>query len=145
MAGQELAEALALHLDAEGVGTYATSTPFGPGDLPLSIGGFPPGHGPAVMLTPYPGGPEPDSRNGWEYPRLQVRVRHQDPLEAQRLDRTAYEVLQAAAGTYPVGLPGGVWLLQDCYALQSEAEPLGRDDAGLWHYARNYQLTTELV
>jgi hypothetical protein len=91
----------------------------------------------AVTLNTYPGGPEPDSRNGWEYPRLQVRVRAKNPLDALDLDRQCYLALQGLSGD----LPGTGLVLQDCYALQSEAQPLGADTNGRHEFVRNYQLT----
>lgn len=122
---------------------YATDRALDPDKVPVIVADMPPAPDEAVTVTTYPGGPEPDSRNGWEYPRLQVRVRALDPLEALAMDRLAFDALQAAPGAYPVTLPG--WLLQDCYALQSEAQPLGKDSNGRWEFVRNYQLTTEQV
>lgn len=139
-------DGIARHLAAEGVGAYSPDAPLPAGQTPITVGAMPSSNGPAVCVTTYAGGPEPDTRNGWEYPRLQVRVRHKNPLEAMALDRSAYEALQF--GHNPDGphrprtLPGtDGWWLQDCYALQSEAQPLGVDANGRHEYVRNYQLT----
>lgn len=121
---------------------YATDRPLNPGETPVVVAGNPPDDV-AVVVNTYPGGPEPDTRNGTEYPRLQVRTRHTDPLAALDLDRAAYDALQATPGKYPVALTG--WLLTDCYSVTGEAQPLGQDSGGRWEYVRNYQLTVQPV
>lgn len=126
-------------LAGEGVGDYATDRALDPDMVPITVGAPPASDGAAVTLTTYSGGPEPDSRNGWEYPRLQVRVRDADPLAALDLDRQCFDALQAL-GTQTLP-PDAGWWLQDCYALQSEAQPLGQDDNGRHEFVRNYQLT----
>jgi hypothetical protein len=136
-------DGLARDLAAAGVGDYATDRALDPALPGIVIAGYPAtGSGPLVLLTTYPG-IEPDSRNGWEFPRMQVRVRADDPLEALALDRAAYTVLQfTPGGPGPRVLPGPVpWWLQDCHALQSEAQPLGMDANGRHEFTRNYQLT----
>ena len=60
--------------DAE-VGEYDPDSVL-PGVLPpIEIGTMSPKGKKAITVTTYPGGPAPDSRNGTEYPRAQVRVR----------------------------------------------------------------------
>jgi hypothetical protein len=118
---------------------YATNRALDPAKTPVCVAGSPEEPDAAVVVNTYPGGPEPDSREGDEYPRLQVRVRATDPLVALVLDQSAYDVLQAAPAKYPAPLPSGR-LMQDCYAMQSAAQPLGRDANGRWEYVRNYQL-----
>jgi hypothetical protein len=128
---------------AAGTGwTYDPDAAIPAGVTPLGVAALPEGFDTAAAVTTYPGGPEPDVANGWEYPRMQVRVRAVNPLDALELDRAAFDVLQGAGD---VTLPGGVWFLQDCYALQSEAQPLGQDENGRWEFVRNYQLSTELA
>lgn len=134
-------EGIALALSAAGVGDYATDRVLDPAKVPITIALWPDSDGPAIVVTTYPGGPEPDSRNGWEFPRLQVKVRHVDPLQALALDRACFDVLQFLPdGPRPRWLPGDAWFLQDCHALQSEAQPLGQDANGRSEYVRNYQL-----
>jgi hypothetical protein len=128
---------IATMLDAAGVGDYNPTGVTDPTQTPIAVASMPASGGAAIVLTTYPGGPEPDSRNGWEYPRLQVRVRDANPLSALDLDRAVFDVLQAAGG---VTLAGG-WWLQDCYAVQSEAQPMGVDANGRHEFTRNYQLT----
>lgn len=136
-------DGIARDLSAKGVGAYAPPGQVLPaGQTPITIGVMPATGKAAVTVTTYPGGPEPDSRNGDEYPRLQVKVRAANPIEAMNLDRSAYEALQFTTDgpNRPRELVGG-WWLQDCYALQSEAQPLGVDANGRHEYVRNYQLT----
>lgn len=128
-------------LAGAGVGAYSPTAALPVGQTPITIMAMPPAGDLAVCVTTYGGGPEPDSTNGWEYPRLQVRVRATNPLDALDLDRAAYNALQAAQGP----LPDSGWVLQDAYALQSEPTPLGPDDNGRHEYVRNYQLTAELA
>jgi hypothetical protein len=136
-----LVDGIGQHLAAQiSTWDYTTTGALDPDKTPVVIAGSPDEPDTVVVVTTYPGGPEPDTRNGWEFPRLQVRVRAVDPLAALELDRAAYDVLQAAPGTYPVTLPNGQ-TVQDCYALQSEAQPLGQDANGRWEFVRNYQLT----
>jgi len=132
-------EGMARLLAAAGVGAFSTTEALPADAVPITVAHTPPDGELCVTLTTYPGGPEPDSRNGWEYPRLQVRVRAAGPLAALALDRECYDALQGAQER----LEGGQ-LLSDCYALQSDAEPLGSDDTGRHEFARNYQLSIEL-
>ena len=140
---QTIVDAIAKQLDALTAWTYSPTADMPSGAVPITVGGMPAkdpaGNGAAVCLTTYGSGPEPASKNGWEYPRMQVRVRHANALEAMALDRVAYDALQELSGD----LPGSTWHLTDCYALQSDAQPLGRDDGSRWEYVRNYQLTAE--
>lgn len=134
-----LVESIALLLEGNGVGDYAPPGQLlDPAKTPIGVGSLPATPDTALAVTLYPGGPEPDSRNGWQYPRLQVRVRALNPLDALALDQQAYDVLQ---GHGPADLPGATWFLQDCHAVNSEAAPIGTDDNGRTEYVRNYQLT----
>lgn len=123
---------------ASGAGVYSPAAPIPDGAVPVTLDGMPDTGGAAVAVSPY-AGPEPDSRNGWEFPRLQVRVRASDPLVALQLDRDVFDYLQALAG---IELRSGAYL-QDCYALQSAPMPMGQDRNGRWEYSRNYQLTVK--
>lgn len=138
-----LVDGIARRLSAAGVGEYDPDNPLTGSAPPIELGTMSPDGDQAVTVTTYPGGPPPDSVNGWEYPRLQVRVRGATALDALDLDRAAFNALQASPGVYPVTLEPGGWLLQDCYALQSEGQPLGQDANGRHEYARNYQLAVE--
>lgn len=134
-------DGMARLIAAASIGHYDPDAVTPDGATPIAVADMPAKGTAAVVLTTYPGGPEPDSKNGWEYPRLQVRVRGSDPLAALALDRDCYDALQAASGA----LPGSTWVLQDCYALNSEAQPLGPDKNGRHEFTRNYQLTVYLA
>lgn len=123
-------------VDASGAGVYDPDGAVPDGSVIVSVAGMPPVDGDAIAVTTY-GGPEPDSRNGTEHPRLQVRVRSADPNAALDLDRAIFDHLQGRAHET---LTSGAYL-QDCYALQSAPAPMGQDRNGRWEYARNYQLT----
>lgn len=138
-----LVHALALDVAAAVDGLdYATDRALDPALTPVTIGAAPPSAGAAVVLNTYPGGPPPDGRNGWEYPRLQVRVRSKSPYAALDLDRQVFRALQFRPGG-PTARHLEGWFLQDCHALQSEAQPLGVDANGRHEYVRNYQLSVE--
>jgi hypothetical protein len=132
---------IALALAASTGWAYSTTAALDPdASAQIHLGVSPETPDRCVVLTTYPGGPEPDSRNGWSYPRLQVRVRGINPLEALQLDADAFAALQmVSGGSGPRDIGGGFWL-QDCYALQSQAEPLGQDTQGRDVFVRNYQL-----
>lgn len=144
MTAVSIADSIGRLLAAESVGDYATDRVLNEALPAITLLVPPETPDSAVTLTVYPG-PEPDSRNGNEYPRLQVRVRASDALAALDLDRQAYDVLQANPGKYPAVLPDGPWTLQDCYALQTEAQSLGVDANGRCELVRNYQLQTFLT
>lgn len=138
-----LLDRIGVVLNTASVGVYSTSVVPAPDAVQIQLAGFGESPDTAVCISTYNGGPEPDSRNGWEYPRLQVKVRAINPLDALALDLAAFDALQfTPGGPVPRDIGGG-WYLQDCYALQSEAEPLGQDAQGRWEYARNYQLSAE--
>lgn len=132
-------------LAAAGVGTYSPDAALPAGATPIGAVAFPSTKGDAVCVTTYAGGPEPDSREGDEYPRMQVRVRARNPLDAIALDRQAFDALQFRPGTTRTLPETPEWLLSDCHALQSEPQPLGVDDNGRHEFVRNYQLTVTPV
>lgn len=142
MSAQTLVDAMCQLLAGDGIGAYSTTEALPAGAVPITVATAPAEPDKAVTLGTYAGGAEPDARNGWEYPRLQVRTRAGDPLAALALDRQCFDSLQARAEQL---LPGGTWRLTDSYALQSEAQALGTDDNGRHEYVRNYQLSTELA
>lgn len=136
---------IARHLADAGLGAYDPAAVLPPDATPITVASMPPTDGAAVCVTTYPGGPEPDSRNGEEYPRLQVRVRADNPLDAMAMDRAAYDALHFTSDGPNVprhlGDDTDRWWLQDCHAIQSEAQPIGVDANGRHEFVRNYQLT----
>lgn len=137
-------DGIAQRLKAANVGDYSTTAVLDPAKPAITVAVMPEAPDRAVVLTPYPG-PEPDTRDGTSYPRLQARVRAGDPLTALALDAAVFAVLQAVPGMFPITLPGGEWELQDCYSLQSDPQPMGQDANGRTEYVRNYQLTVHSV
>lgn len=131
--------AMAQILHAAGVGVYSPNDPIPAGSVPISISGFTGTHTRGIVVTTYAGGTPPDSREDDEFPRLQVRVRAESPLAGLELERATWLALQFRVGG-PVPRVVGGWWVQDIHAIQSEAEPLGRDDSGRWEFVRNYQL-----
>lgn len=136
-----IVDGIAQLLADAGLGAYSPSDVLPADTTPITVASMPPTTGAAVCVTTYPGGPEPDTRNGEEYPRLQVRVRDANPLTAMAMDRAAYDALHFTTdGPHRPRLVGN-WWLQDCYAIQSEAQPIGVDANGRHEFVRNYQLT----
>ena len=131
--------AMARILHAAGVGVYDPDNPIPADQVPISLGGFTGTHASGIVVTTYSGAIPPDSRENDEYPRLQVRVRAESNRAGLDLERDAWVALQFRVGG-PVPRVVGDWWVQDIHAIQSEAEPLGRDDAGRWEFVRNYQL-----
>lgn len=130
-------DGIARKLAAAGVGWYSTTEQAPDGATLISVAGMPATVGAAIGLYPYPGPDAPDSRNGWQTPRLQVRVRHPDALAAQALARSVYDVLH---GIGPEVLEDGTELT-DCHAVESGLLPMGQDANGRHEYTHNYQLT----
>lgn len=135
-----VAAALAQVLNDAGCGVYSPDAPIPDAAVPISIAGFTGTHPVCIAVTTYAGAMPPDSREGDEFPRLQVRVKAPDPMRAYELERDCWTALQfTTTGPRPRQIDPD-WWLQDCYAIQSEAEPLGRGDDGGWEFVRNYQL-----
>ncbi|HEX2314665.1 MAG TPA: minor capsid protein, partial [Thermomonospora sp.] len=93
-----------------------------------------------VVLTLY-GGPEPDSRLGYDEPSLQVRTRAADPATS----RARCEAVRAYLhGLGPVVLPGGTFLLS-CVAAQAVPASLGQDARGRHEHVCNFRTSVRSV
>ena len=94
----------------------------------------------AVVLSLY-GGPQPDSRLGYDYVNLQVRTRGDvDP----RTSRTrAWAIYSELHGLGPVTLADGTLLLS-CNALQAPTL-MGQDEQRRFEHVTNYALETRAV
>lgn len=127
----DLIDGLARHLDAAGLATYV---PDGVGgDLMLEH--MPQAPEECVVLTGY-GGPEADSRLGYDEPSVQVRVRGgQDPRISR--DRCA-AIRSELHGLGPVTLPGGVRLIS-CIAVQASPASMGVDALGRHEHVCNFR------
>jgi len=127
----DLLDGLALHLQTAGLVVY---DPTGTGG-DLFIETMPASPDTAIALTLY-GGPEPDSRLGYDEPSLQVRVRGgPDPRVSRVL---AEEIRDELHGLGPITLPDGTRLIA-CIAIQATPASLGRDELGRHEHSVNYR------
>ncbi|HEY3683469.1 MAG TPA: minor capsid protein [Streptosporangiaceae bacterium] len=132
-------DGIARYLAAQVAGlAYRTDgTPYGVDETGISLWAIPASPDTCMVLTPY-GGPAPDTKLGYNTPRLQARFRGPpgDPDTPAQLDVDVFDVLQ---GLGPVTLPGGVRLIS-CEALQADPGYLGQDGNRRHELTRNYQL-----
>lgn len=89
----------------------------------------------AVALSCY-GGPEADSKLGWDEPSVQVRVRGGPDPRVSR-DRCR-DIRSALHGLGPLTLPDGTFL-QLCIAIQGAPATLGVDDTGRHEHVCNFR------
>ena len=129
----ELLEGIAQHLAAHGLVAYdATGTS---GDC--FIESMPSTPGVAVVLTIYDDGREPDSKLGWDEPRMQVRVRgNADPRTSRRKCAAIRSELH---GLGPITLPDGTYLLLSV-SLQNAPAALGVDANGRHEHVCNFRM-----
>lgn len=133
----DLLDGLARHLEALGLLEY---DPDGiTGDT--FIGTMPSRPDAAVALTIY-GGPESDSKLGWDEPSVQVRVRG-GPDPRVSFNRCA-AIRSELHGLGPVTLPDGTFL-QLCIANQSAPGPIGADDNGRHEHVCNFRAEVRSV
>jgi hypothetical protein len=133
----DLLDGLARHLHAAGLAVYEPSGTGG--DLFIEV--MPPAPDVCVVLTLY-GGPDPDSKLGYDEPSLQARVRGgQDP----RVSRVRAEAIRDELhGLGPVTLPDGTLLLSSV-AVQAVPASIGIDATGRHEHVCNYRLETRSV
>ncbi|MEV6105699.1 minor capsid protein [Streptomyces sp. NPDC051940] len=129
----DVLEGLALHLTSKGLATYNPAA--AGGDCFLEA--MPSTPGLAVVLTGY-GGPESDSANPYDEPRVQIRVRGAaDP----RVSRSRAEAIRSELhGLGPLILPDGTHLIL-AIAMQAAPASMGRDEAGRFEHVVNYRCT----
>jgi dienelactone hydrolase len=95
----------------------------------------------AVVLTIY-GGPESDSRLGYDEPSVQVRVRGgTDPRTSRQRCEAIRDELH---GLGPVTLPDGTELLS-CIAIQSAPAYLAADESGRHEHVVNFRTEVRSV
>lgn len=93
-----------------------------------------------VVLTLY-GGPQPDSRLGYDPPNLQVRVRGtSDPRVSRARANGLYSALQ---GLGPITLPDGSRLLS-CNAIQTVSS-MGLDEQRRFEHVFNCNLEVRAI
>jgi hypothetical protein len=95
----------------------------------------------AVVLSCY-GGPEADSKLGWDEPSVQVRVRGGPDPRVSR-DRCR-DIRSALHGLGPITLPDGTFL-QLCIAVQGAPATLGKDDNGRHEHVVNFRTEVRSV
>ncbi|MEV8317984.1 minor capsid protein [Streptomyces sp. NPDC059900] len=101
----------------------------------LFIETMPPAPDAAVALWLYDG-EAPDTRNAYDRPRLQVRVRGgPDPRVSRRRCWRIYSALHGLAG---VELPDGTWLV--LAAARATPAPMGPDSSGRHEHVVNFDL-----
>ncbi|MEU6649514.1 minor capsid protein [Streptomyces sp. NPDC046900] len=133
----DLLDGIARHLDGKGLLSYRPAAPGGDCFLE-SMPGTP---DEVIVLTLY-GGPEPDSRLGYDEPNLQVRGRGgQDPRVSRGRVQAIYDELH---GLGPITLPDGTELIL-CVATQPGAASIGIDSSGRHEHVCNFRLETRSV
>lgn len=90
----------------------------------------------AITLTVY-GGPESDSRLGWDEVSLQVRTRGGPDPRTSRARCAA--IRDELHGLGPLELPGGVFL-QLAVAIQAAPSYMGQDSTGRHEHVCNFRM-----
>jgi hypothetical protein len=133
----DLLDGIARHLEARGLLSY---DPDGvTGDTFIET--MPSRPDAAVALTLY-GGPESDSKLGWDEVSLQVRTRGGTDPRPSRVKCTA--IRDELHGLGPITLPDGT-LLQLAIAIQATPAYMGQDDSGRHEHVCNYRLDVRNV
>lgn len=122
-----LLEGLAQYAQQLGHGVYRRGSPYEVDEVAIVLSGVIPAPARLLVITAYPGGPEPDSKLPFDEPYVQWRIRGtSDEADTRQRAQALYDDLH---GLGPVTLPNGV-LVMSIIAVQSGPIPLGRDDAG---------------
>ncbi|WP_328361391.1 minor capsid protein [Streptomyces sp. NBC_00445] len=131
MADLDPLDGLAQLLAARGLVTYDPEGVTGD----LFVEAMPPAPDAAVALWLYDG-EAPDTRNAYDTPRLQVRVRGgPDPRLSRRRCWRIYSALHGLAG---VALADGTWLV--LAAARGTPAPMGPDSSGRHEHVVNFDL-----
>lgn len=133
----DLLDGIAQHLEAQGLLSY---DPDGiTGDTFIET--TPSRPDAAITLTVY-GGPESDSRLGWDEVSLQVRTRGGTDPRPSRAKCAA--IRDHLHGLGPVTLPGGVFL-QLALAIQAAPSYMGQDSNGRHEHVCNFRVQVRNV
>ncbi|MFF3886601.1 minor capsid protein [Streptomyces sp. NPDC001914] len=131
MADLDPLDGIARLLDARGLVAYDPDGTSGD----LFIETMPPAPDAAVALWLYDG-EAPDTRNAYDTPRLQVRVRGgPDPRVSRRRCWAIYSALHGLAG---VALDDGTWLV--LAAARATPAPMGPDSSSRHEHVVNFDL-----
>jgi hypothetical protein len=134
----DLLDGLARHLQELGLVDYETAGTGG--DLFLET--MPPAPDEAVALTVYDDGQEPDSKLGYDEPRVQVRVRGtSDPRVSRQRCKAIRDELH---GLGPITLPDGTELILSV-ALQNAPASIGIDQRGRHEHVANFRMEVRAV
>lgn len=125
-------DGIARHLQAQGLVDYRPDDSGGD----TFLDDMPSTPDEAVALTVYDAAVEPDSKLGYDEPRLQVRVRGTQDASVSR-DRCA-AIYSELHGLGPVTLPDGTLLIL-CVALQSGPASMGKDQNGRHEHVVNFR------
>ncbi|MFE9645318.1 minor capsid protein [Streptomyces sp. NPDC006365] len=133
----DLLDGLARHLQERGLVTYKAAGAGGD----CFVESMPSSPDVVVVLTLY-GGPEPDSKLGYDEPSLQVRVRGtKDPRVSRNRCKAIYDELEGLCDTT---LPDGTVLIS-CFANQPGPASIGIDQLGRHEHVTNYRLEVRSV
>lgn len=132
-----LPEAIAQHLEDNGMGAYHISGPvFENGDWAIVLEGMPPDPPLIVCVTQYEG-VEADSKLPWDEPRIQIRVRgDRNPLTSRNKAQLIYDLLN---GLGPETL--STVRLQLIIGLGSGPSSLGQDQNMRFEHVCNFEVT----
>ncbi|MCI3271393.1 minor capsid protein [Streptomyces cylindrosporus] len=134
----DLLDGIARHLQDKALVSYQTAS--AAGDCFLES--MPPTPDEAVSLTIYDDGREPDSRLGYDEPRVQVRVRGtKDPRVSRQRCAAIRDELH---GLGPLTLPDGTQLILSV-ALQNSAASIGIDELGRHEHVANFRMEIRAV
>ena len=129
----DLLDGLARHLQSKGLVTFETAGTGGD----CFIDTMPSQPDEAVALSTYDDGREPDSKLGYDEPRVQVRVRGtKDPRVSRQRCNAVYAELH---GLGDVTLPDGTVLILSV-ALQNGPVSIGIDQLGRHEHVANFRM-----
>ncbi|MFJ5259088.1 minor capsid protein [Streptomyces sp. NPDC088387] len=129
----DLLDGIARHLQEKGLVEYLTAA--AGGDCFLET--MPSAPDVAVVLSTYDDGREPDSRLGYDEPRVQVRVRGTKDARVSR--QLALAIYGELHGLGPVTLPDGTELILSV-AIQNGPASIGTDQLGRHEHACNFRM-----
>ncbi|MER5213703.1 minor capsid protein [Streptomyces sp. NPDC002838] len=134
----DLLDGIARHLLAKGLVDYRTADVGGD----CFLESMPPAPDEAVVLSTYNDGREPDSKLGYDEPRVQVRVRGtKDPRVSRQRCKAIYDELH---GLGEVTLPDGTDLILSV-ALQNGPASIGTDQLGRHEHVCNFRMEHRAV
>lgn len=129
----DLLEGIARHLAAKGLVIYDETGVTGD----CFIESMPSSPDTCVVLTVYDDGREPDSKIGYDEPRMQVRVRGDTDPRTSR--RKCAAIRSELHGLGPITLPDGTELKLSI-SLQNAPGSMGKDTNGRFEHVCNFRM-----